>query len=226
MPAQAHAGRLFIGSKRYSSWSLRGWLAVHLAKLEVEEVVIALEETPSAAIQAATPTGLVPYLEHRGARVWETIAIAEYCAEQAPGLWPEDAALRAQARSISAEMHAGFRGLRQAMPMNLGRDFAGGGRTPEALADIARIETLWREARAASGGPFLSGADFTLADAMYAPVASRFLTWQPVLAADTLDYVAAVRAHPLMRRWYAEAAAEPAAWLLDKYENPPLAPTA
>jgi glutathione S-transferase len=219
-------GRLFIGSKRYSSWSLRGWLAVHLAGLDVEEVVIALEESPSAAIRAATPTGLVPYLEHRGVKVWETIAIAEYCAEQAPGLWPADAALRAQARSIAAEMHAGFRGLRQAMPMNLGRDFAGGGRTPEALADIARIETLWREARASSGGPFLSGPAFTLADAIYAPVVTRFLTWQPELAADTRDYMGMVRAHPLMQRWYAEAAAEPASWLLDKYENPPHFPLA
>jgi glutathione S-transferase len=219
-------GRLFIGSKRYSSWSLRGWLAVHLAGLDIEEVVIALEEGPSAAVQAATPTGLVPYLEHRGIKVWETIAIAEYCAEQAPGLWPADPALRAHARAISAEMHAGFRGLRQAMPMNLGPDFAGGGRTSDSLADIARIETIWREARAGSGGPFLSGPGFTLADAMYAPVVTRFLTWQPVLAADTQDYMARVRAHPLMARWYAEAAAEPPEWRLNKYESPPLAPHA
>ena len=214
-------GRLFIGSKRYSSWSLRGWLAVHLAGLDVAEEVIALEATPSAAILAATPTGLVPYLEHRGVKVWETIAIAEYCAEQAPGLWPADAAQRAHARAISAEMHAGFRGLRVAMPMNLGRDFTGGGRTPEALADIARIEAIWRESIARSGGPFLSGARFTLADAMFAPVVTRFITWAPDLAADTRAYMAAVRAHPLLQRWYAEAAAEPAAWLLDKYENPP-----
>ena len=217
-------GRLFIGSKRYSSWSLRGWLAVHLAGLDVEEVVIALEATPSAAILAATPTGLVPYLEHGGVKVWETIAIAEYCAEQAPGLWPADPALRAHARAISAEMHAGFRGLRVAMPMNLGRDFSGGGRNAESLADIARIEAIWREAIGRSGGPFLYGTNFTLADAMFAPVVTRFLTWAPDLAADTHAYMAAVRAHPLLRRWYAEAAAEPAAWLLDKYENPPGAP--
>jgi len=215
-------GRLFIGNKRYSSWSLRGWLCVRLAGLDVEEVLIPLEAGPSAAVQAATPTGLVPYLEHRGARVWESLAIAEYCAEFAPGLWPADRLLRAQARAVAAEMHAGFRALRQAMPMNLGREFPGGGRNPESLADIARIETVWREARAASGkGRFLFGAEFGLADAMYAPVVTRFLTWQPALAADTLDYVQAVRAHPLMARWYAEAAAEPADWLLDKYENPP-----
>ncbi|SDD77442.1 glutathione S-transferase [Belnapia rosea] len=217
-------GRLVIGSKRYSSWSLRGWLAVRLAGLDVEEVMIALGETPSEAIRAATPAGLVPYLEHRGAKVWESIAIAEYCAEHAPGLWPADPVLRAHARSIAAEMHASFRGLRQAMPMNLGRDFTGGGRTPEALADIARIEAIWREARTLSGGPFLGGAGFGLVDAMYAPVVTRFLTWAPELAAETRDYMAMVRAHPLMERWYAEAAAEPAAWRLDKYENPPLAP--
>ena len=217
-------GRLVIGSKRYSSWSLRGWLAVQLAELDVEEVLIALEAMPSAAIQAATPTGLVPYLEHRGAKVWESIAIAEYCAEQTPGLWPEDRMLRAHARAIAAEMHAGFRGVRQAMPMNLGRDFTGGGRTPEALADIARIEAVWREARSLSGGPFLGGASFGLVDAMYAPVVTRFITWRPELRAEAWDYVEAVRAHPLVERWYAEAAAEPEAWHLDKYENPPHAP--
>jgi len=209
MPAQAHADRLFIGSKRYSSWSLRGWLAVRLAELEVEEVVIALEETPSAAIRAATPTGLVPYLEHRGVRVWETIAIAEYCAEQAPGLWPEDAALRAQARSISAEMHAGFRGLRQAMPMNLGREFPGGGRTPEALADIARIEAVWREALAASGGPFLGGAAFGLVDAMYAPVVTRFMTYDVHLDRTCAAYCKRIAELPAMQEWIKAARQEP-----------------
>jgi glutathione S-transferase len=118
-------------------------------------------------------------------------------------------------------MHAGFRGLRMSMPMNVGRTFPGLGRTPEALADIARIEALWAEALAAHGGPFLFGASFGAADAMYAPVVTRFLTWQPALSATSRAYVAAVRAHPLMERWYAEAAAEPTAWLIDKHENPP-----
>jgi glutathione S-transferase len=216
-------GRLFLGTRRYSSWSLRGWLCVRLAGLDVEEVVLPLGADGTPAIRAATPGGLVPYLEHRGARVWESIAIAEYCAEHKPHLWPADPAARAHARSIAAEMHAGFRALRQAMPMNLGREFPGGGRTPEALADIARIEAIWGEALAASGGPFLFGREFDLADAMFAPVVTRFLTWRPEIAPATRAYVEAVRAHPLVEAWYAAALAEPADWLLDKYENPPAA---
>lgn len=213
-------GRLVIGTKRYSSWSLRGWLAVRLAGLAVEEVVIPLAGGTTEAIKAVSPNGMVPYLEHEGARMWESLAIAEYCAEFAPELWPAERADRAHARSIAAEMHAGFRGLRMAMPMNIGRDFAGRGRTPEALADIARIEAIWAEALGAHGGPFLFGKAFGLADAMYAPVVTRFLTWAPELTERSRAYIAAVRAHPLMERWYAEAAAEPSAWQLDKYEDP------
>lgn len=214
-------GRLVIGTKRYSSWSLRGWLCVHLAGLDVEEVLVPLAGGGGTeGIKAISPNGMVPYLEHRGARMWESIAIAEYCAEFAPGLWPSDRAARAHARSVAAEMHAGFRSLRMAMPMNLGRSFAGMGRTPECLADIARIEAIWAEALAAHGGPFLFGRAFGLADAMYAPVVTRFLTWQPELSAASRAYCAAVRAHPLVARWYDEAAREPAEWLLPKYENP------
>jgi len=214
-------GRLVIGTKRYSSWSMRGWLAVHLAGLDVEEVMVPLAGGGGTlAIKAISPNGMVPYLEHRGARMWESLAIAEYCAEFAPALWPADRAIRAHARAIASEMHAGFRNLRMAMPMNLGRSFPGRGRTPECLADIARIEAIWAEALAAHGGPFLFGREFGLADVMYAPVVARFLTWQPDLAATSRAYCDAVRAHPLVARWYAEAAAEPAAWLLDKYENP------
>ena len=215
-------GRLVIGTKRYSSWSMRGWLAVHLAGLDVEEVVVPLAGGGGTqAIKAISPNGMVPYLEHRGARMWESLAIAEYCAEFVPALWPADRAIRAHARAIASEMHAGFRNLRIAMPMNLGRSFPGRGRTPDCLADIARVEAIWAEALAAHGGPFLFGRDFGLADVMYAPVVARFLTWQPELTATSRAYCDAVRAHPLVARWYAEAAAEPAAWLLDKYENPP-----
>ncbi|MFT8245587.1 glutathione S-transferase family protein [Roseomonas sp. BN140053] len=214
------ANRLFIGTKRYSSWSLRGWLAVHLAGLQVEEVLIPLAGGNTPAIREATPAGLVPYLEHEGARIWETLAICEYCAEHRPALWPADRVARAWARAVSSEMHAGFRGLRMAMPMNLGRDFAGRGRTPDALADIARVQAIWTECLAASGGPFLFGEVFGAADAMFAPVVTRFLTYGVALEAAPAAYAAAVRAHPLVARWYAEAAAEPAAWLQAGYENP------
>jgi len=217
-------GRLVIGTKRYSSWSMRGWLGVHLAGLAVEEVVIPLAGGGGTkAIKAATPAGLVPYLEHRGARVWESLAILEYCAEFAPALWPEDRVLRALLRSAASEMHAGFRGLRMAMPMNLGRDFAGRGATPDALADIARIETVWAGCLEASGGPFLHGAAMGVADAMYAPVVARLITYAPALSARGKAYVATVRAHPLVERWYAEAAAEPEGWLLPHYEAGPAA---
>ena len=214
-------GRLLIGNKRYSSWSMRGWLLVHLAGLDVEEVVIPMSEGRTPAIASATPNSLVPYLEHRGARVWESLAIAEYCAEIAPALWPAERIARAQARAVASEMHAGFRELRMAMPMNLGRSFPGHGRTSGALADIARIEAMWADCLTAHGGPFLFGAAFGAADAMYAPVVTRFLTWQPELGATTRRYMEAVRAHPLVARWYDEAAAEPAAWLLAKYEKDP-----
>lgn len=213
-------GRLVIGTKRYSSWSLRGWLGVHLAGLEVEEVLIPLAGGGGTeAIKQVTPAGLVPYLEHRGARIWESLAILEYCAELEPRLWPADRVTRAQARSVAVEMHAGFRAMRIAMPMNLGRDYAGLGRNPESLADIARIEAVWADCLIEQGGPFLFGAEFGAADAMYAPVVARFLTYRPELSPRSLAYLEAVRRHPLVDRWYAEAAAEPREWLLPKYET-------
>ena len=217
-------GRLFIGTRRYSSWSMRGWLAVRVAGLDVEDEVIRLTGGgPDSEVARRTPAGLVPYLEHRGIKVWETIAICEYCAELYPALWPEGLEARTHARVISAEMHAGFRALRQAMPMVLGRDGAGLGQTKEALADIARIERIWRQTRLAygAGGPYLFGARFGAADAMYAPVVARLLTYLPPVAPDTLAYCEAVRAHPLVTQWYELAAAEPVEWRLEHYENAP-----
>lgn len=215
-------GTLIIGTRRYSSWSLRGWLAVRLAGLDVTETVIPLAGGETAAVKAATGGATVPCLEHRGNRVWESLAICEYCAELFPALWPLESGARAHARAIAAEMHAGFRALRQAMPMSLFRDAAGAGRTPGCLADIARIEMLWRDTRArfASGGPFLFGSGFTNADVMYAPVVARLLTYAPDVSADTQAYCAAVRAHPLLTEWYDLAAQEPAAWFLPGYEDP------
>lgn len=215
-------GKLYIGNRRYSSWSMRGWLAVKLAGLDVEEVAIPFTRPgPTEAIRRLSPNGLVPYLEHGRVRVWETIAICEYCAEIEPRLWPAGNAARAHARAIAAEMHAGFNGLRQSMWMNLGRDFAGLGRTPSALADIARIEELWADTRDqfGGGGPYLFGADFTAADAMFAPVVTRFLTWKPELSGAASVYCDAVRAHPLVSDWYEAAAKEAPEWTLAEYEE-------
>jgi glutathione S-transferase len=213
--------KLFLGTRRYSSWSLRGWLMVRLAGLAAEEIFVPLEGGHSKAVKAVSPSGLVPYLEHDGARIWESLAIAEYCAEMAPALWPAERIARAHARAIAAEMHAGFRALRIAMPMNLGRDYAGLGQTPESLADIARIEALWAETRQkfGAGGPYLFGAAFNAADAMYAPVVARLLTYRPPLGAAAEAYCAAVRRHPLVNEWYEAAAGEPKEWLLEKYET-------
>ena len=151
-PGVVHAGRaaLHRHCRRRPGRSC-GWLGVRLAALDVEEVLIPFTPArPTAAIAAVSPNGLVPYLEHDGARVWELTAILEYCAERAP-LWPDERIARAHARAIVAEMHAGFAALRQSMWMNLGADFAGRGGTPGALADIARIEAIWDATCGASG---------------------------------------------------------------------------
>ncbi|MBB2168245.1 glutathione S-transferase [Gluconacetobacter aggeris] len=217
-------GKLYIGTRRYSSWSLRGWLVVHLAGLDVEDVVIPLAGGGgTTAIKAVSPNGMVPYLEHRGALVWESLAIGEYCAEIAPALWPADRLARAHARSIAAEMHAGFRPLRIALPMNLGRHgrALAGGLAEDVKADVARIDALLSETRAAygQGGPYLFGADLTVADAMFAPVIARFLSYDVKLSPVVADYAVLLRAHPLMARWYEDAAGEPEAWHLERYET-------
>ncbi len=200
---------------------MRGWLAVRLAGLEVTDEVIPLAGDGPSAVRDATPSGLVPALHHDGAVIWESLAIGEYCAELAPGLWPAERVARSWARAIAAEMHAGFRPLRMAMPMVLGREVAPRVPAPEVAADIARIEAIWGETRRrfGAGGGFLFGESMGLADAMFAPVVARFLTYGPALGEVSSAYCAAVRAHPLVDRWYGEAAAEPVAWRLDKYEQ-------
>ncbi|MGI4745605.1 MAG: glutathione S-transferase [Janthinobacterium lividum] len=215
-------GTLVLGTKRYSSWSLRGWLMVRLAGLDVVEQVIRLAGGATSEIAAATPNGLVPYLEHGGNQVWESLAIGEYCAELAPALWPADLRARTHARVLAAEMHAGFRPLRLAIPMNLGRDRPlSAGIAPDVQADIDRLDYLWSTTRATygAGGSFLFGADFTVADAMFAPVVARFSSYGVSLSTAASAYRDAVLAHPLMLEWYEAAAAEPVAWQLDRYES-------
>ncbi|GAN81734.1 glutathione S-transferase [Acidocella aminolytica] len=214
--------KLYLGTARYSSWSLRGWLLVRLAGLRAEEIFVPLAGGNSPEVKKVSPSGTVPYLEHDGAQVWESLAIAEYCADITPSLWPAERLAKARARAIAAEMHAGFRALRIAMPMVLGRnDYAGLGQNSECLADIARIEELWADTRAVfgAGGPYLFGTHFNAADAMYAPIAARLLTYQPPLSVASRAYCDAVRAHPLVAEWYGIAAKEPDSWKLEKYES-------
>jgi len=203
---------LYVGSKRYSSWSLRPYVAlVHTGlACEIRTILLDREDT-RAEIAKVNPAGRLPVLYHDDLVIWDSLAICEYLNELAPEaqLWPADRAQRARARSISAEMHAGFTALRSNMPMEVCADKAGQGHTPEALADARRICDIWREALAASGGPFLFGR-FSIADAMFAPVTSRFQTYGVELDAACRAYVEAVAALPAMQAWRRDAATEPA----------------
>lgn len=202
---------LYVGSKRYSSWSLRPYLALaHTgAPFECRTILLDRDDT-KANIAAVNPAGKVPVLHHDNLVVWDSLAICEYVSELYPDakLWPADRAARAHARSISAEMHAGFAPLRREMSMDIGASHPGKGHTPEALADVRRVQAIWREALAASKGPFLFGT-FTIADAMFAPVTTRFVTYGVDLDATCRAYVDAVHAHPAMKQWIADAATEP-----------------
>ena len=201
---------LVIGNKNYSSWSLRPWLAMRVAGIPFAEHRIPLYGPGSKAqILVYSPAGKVPCLADGDLRVWDSLSICEYLAEKHPGLWPQDPAARALARSVSAEMHSGFANLRAKMSMNIRKRYPGLGRTPESLADVARIVSLWSDCRAryGKGGRFLFGA-FSIADAMYAPVVLRFRTYEVELPADCRAYSDAVLALPAMQDWIAAAMAE------------------
>ncbi|MGA9165484.1 MAG: glutathione S-transferase family protein [Thiobacillus sp.] len=203
---------LVIGNKNYSSWSLRPWLVLRQAGIPFEEVRIPLYRPESAAALAAwSPSGKVPALHDADIRVWDSLAICEYLAERFPEhhLWPADAAARAVARSVSAEMHAGFDALRQNMVMNIRGRYPDKGRTPECLADIERILAIWTDCRArfGSGGDFLFGR-FGIADAMFAPVVLRFQTYGLALAGAARDYADAILALPALQAWVADAEVE------------------
>jgi glutathione S-transferase len=204
---------LYVGNKRYSSWSLRPYVALAHAGLPFETKLIFLNrDTSKAEITKINPAGRVPALHHDGLVIWDSLAICEYVNELAPDaqLWPADRAQRARSRAVSAEMHSGFVALRTNMSMDVCADKKGQGHVPEALADVRRICDIWREALVASGGPFLFGR-FTIADAMFAPVTTRFTTYGVELDDACRAYVDTIAALPAMQAWRRDAASEPAA---------------
>jgi glutathione S-transferase len=203
---------LVIGNMNYSSWSLRPWLTLRAAGLPFEEVRIPLStEHSKAEILRHSPAGKVPVLKEGDLVIWESLAICERAAELAPmaQLWPAESSARAVARSVSSEMHAGFAALRTLCPMNL-RARAKRALTPEAEADVARICEIWRGCRErfGKGGDFLFGR-FGIADAMYAPVATRFRTWGIPAEPMAQRYIDAVLATPHFKEWEAAALLEP-----------------
>jgi glutathione S-transferase len=209
---------LVLGNKAYSSWSLRPWIALKQAGVPFEEIIIPIymEGSPEK-IRAHSPAGKVPILKDGDLTVWDSLAIIEYAAEKYPRFWPADPKARALARSISAEMHSGFVPLRKLCTMNLRRHYPGFELNDDVRADVNRIEQIWAETRAAYGknGPFLFG-EWTAADAMYAPVVTRFKTYDIPISKASQDYCDAVLALPAMQEWYAAGAAEP--WTLPQYE--------
>jgi len=202
---------LTISSKNYSSWSLRRWLLCRMAGLEfVEEVVPVDDPATRAELLLLSPSILVPCLRHNGVQIWDTLAIAEYVNEVKPraGLLPKDRAARARCRSICGEMHSGFSNLRSALPMNLKARRVGFKVWSGAQADIDRITAIWRECFAAYQGLYLFGT-LTMADAMYAPVVTRFLTYDVSLDKDCAAYCDRIMALPEMVEWCDAAMREP-----------------
>ncbi len=211
---------LIVGNRNYSSWSLRPWLVLKQAGIPFREHQLYLY-TPGgeAELRRLAPSGTVPVLQDGDLTVWESLAICEYLAERHPDkqLWPKDPAARAVARSVANEMHAGFAPLRQHMSMNIRRRFPDKGRTPDVLKNIARIQALWSDCRQRFGkdGPFLFG-QFSIADAMYAPVCLRFITYAVELDPVPGAYVKTMTGLPAMREWI--KAAETEAVVIEKYE--------
>jgi glutathione S-transferase len=203
---------LTIASKNYGSWSLRGWLLCKMSGLDFEEQAVGSDDPSTRAeLLLLSPSFLVPCLTHNGIRVWDTLAIGEYLNEILPdaGLLPKSIAARAYCRSISGEMHSGFTNMRSALPMNLKAHHPGFKVWAGAQADIDRILSIWRECLSTNKGPFLFGDRPCMADAMFAPVVTRFLTYDVKLDSDCAAYCKAIMALPAMKEWVEAANAEP-----------------
>lgn len=205
---------IVVGTKKWSTWSLRPWLALKRSGLAFTETLVPLREdgVTSTAIAPHSPSGLVPVLKDDGLTIWDSLAICEYLAEKAPGLWPKDPAARAQARAAAAEMHAGFASLRGECPMDLTAEATAVELSGATHKDIRRIVTLWSDLLARHGGPFLAG-DWSIADAFYTPVATRFRTYGVMLsdfgdAGPAGEYAERLLEQPEFREWEAAARAE------------------
>ena len=202
---------LTINSKNYGSWSLRGWLLCKMAGLDFDEKMLSSDDpTIRAELLLLSPSFLVPCLTHGDVTVWDTLAIGEYLNEVAPaaGLLPKDRAARAHCRAICGEMHSGFSNLRSALPMNIKGRFSGFRVWPGAAADVDRVTAIWRDCVARWKGPYLFGRKPCMADAMYAPVCTRFVTYDVKLDSTCAAYRDAVMALPPMKEWIAAAKAE------------------
>lgn len=202
---------LIIGNKNYSSWSMRPWVALTAFGIPFQEVRVLLDQPDTASrIAEYSAAGRVPVLIAGEMTIWDSLAICEYLAEQFPEkhLWPQDVAARAMARSVSAEMHSGFPGLRSAMSMNIRLNRPGRGRTPEAQGDIGRVSEIWEECLSRFGHHQFLFGDFSVADAFFAPVVMRFRSYAVSLAPALQAYCERVEAHPAVARWVVEALAE------------------
>jgi glutathione S-transferase len=213
--------KLIIGNKNYSSWSFRPWIGLRTVGIAFDEEVIPLyDEGSKAQILARSPAGKVPILIDGDVRVWESLAILEYAAEKFPDkqLWPADAAARAHARAVSTEMHAGFVPLRRECGMNMWRPPASKELSADARADIGRIQAIWTDARNrfGAGGPFLFGR-FSAADAMFAPVVSRFETYAINVAEPVRAYMRAMIALPAWQEWRRAGLNE--TWVIPRFEE-------
>lgn len=216
---------LVIGNKNYSSWSLRPWLALKkTGAVFREELIVLRQDDTKTRILARSGAGKVPILQHGAVRVWESLAICEYLAETFPaaGLWPADPAARAHARAVSSEMHAGFAELRKNMPMDIRSDRSADSRAHLVRNEIDRVLEIWREARGRwgeRGGAFLYG-DFTIADAMFAPVATRLRTYGVAVDDTCARYMQAIFDWPAFRAWEAAAKAEPQVIAFEIFQQP------
>jgi len=203
--------QLTLSSKTYSAWSLRGWLLCQLAGLDVEEVMVPNDANNRAELLLLSPSVLVPRLTIGDISVWDTLAIAQTLNELYPdaGMFPKDPVARAHCWAISGEIHSGFTNLRSALPMNLKVRHKSFPIFSGAKPDIQRVTEIWQECLQTYGGPYLFGANPTLADAMYAPVVTRFMTYDVALDADCAAYCRTIMAMPAMQEWLAAAKEEP-----------------